>query len=323
MDVNVTIKIPAIEQLSNMTASGIGAVAGPMLGRWNARVQADALRIEAAGKADAIRLIASAQAEASDALTKLPTSARTELDVRREIEARLTFQEEKRQRNIESVVRRAADELGDREVDANDIDHDWTAAFFTDVQDVSSEQMQELWGKILAGEVERPGTTSVQTLSILKVMSRRDAELFQQVGCFVIARFVVRESAIVDGLSNFPIYGNFLRLADLNLIQTGPFLQVDWKNATERFLDDQDKLFRVFKDNGQPLAISVDIHSLTYSGWELYSLTKPVKDPAYLAAVAGYLQSKNVVLESADILDRAQDGSPAIGPWSTVAPVAG
>lgn len=331
MDLNITLKVPAIEQLTKMTASGIGAVGGLILGRWRARVQADAQRIEAGGKADAIRteaggkadamgLIASAQAEAGDQLARIPAAVRTDLDIRKEIEARLIFQEEKKQRNIETVVRRAADELGDREVDANDIDHDWTAAFFTDVQDVSSEQMQQLWAKILAGEVERPGTTSVQTLSILKVMSQEDAELFQRVARFVISRIVVRESAVIDRLSGFPLHADFMRLVDLNLFHIEAFLRLNWTNAENRILDDHDKVFRVYKDNRQKLGVTIDIHSLTYSGCELYGLIKPERDREYLAEFARHLQSKKIVLESADILSREGDGSPLLGPWTTVAP---
>ena len=44
VDVNLKLTVPDIGQLAKMTASGIGAVAGPMLGRWKARVEADAPR---------------------------------------------------------------------------------------------------------------------------------------------------------------------------------------------------------------------------------------------------------------------------------------
>ena len=320
VDVNLKLTVPAIEQLAKLTASGIGAVAGPMLGRWRARVQADALRIEAAGKADAMGLIASAQAEAGDQLARLAAPVRTDMEIRQEIEARLTFQEEKRQRNIESVVRRAADELGDKKVAANEIDHDWTAAFFADVQDVSSEQMQQLWGKILAGEVERSGTTSVQTLSILKVMSQADAELFRRACRFVIGSIVVREGAVIEPLSDYPIYAEFMRLADLNLFHIEPLLQLDWTNRDDRYLEDHDKLFHVYKETGHSLGIRFDICSLTYPGRELYSLVKPEKDAKYLAAFARYLQSENILLESANILSRDGGGRPLLGPWSRVAP---
>ena len=141
----IPIKIPAAKQLVKVVASGVGAVAGPMLRRWEARAAADAMRIEAQAKADSIGIIAAAQAEARDTLDTPQTSTHAELDIGDEIRARITFQEEKRQRNIESVVRRAAEQLGDKDVQDNDIDHDWTATFFAEVQDVSSEKMQEIW----------------------------------------------------------------------------------------------------------------------------------------------------------------------------------
>ncbi len=88
-----------------------------------------------------------------------------QLDFGAAITQRIQFQEEKRQSNIVAVIGQAAQELGDREVQDHEVDHDWTARFFNDVQDVSSEEMQQLWAKILAGEVERPGSTSLRTMS--------------------------------------------------------------------------------------------------------------------------------------------------------------
>ena len=101
-----------------------------------------------------------------------------EIDIAETVAQRIRFQEEKRQRNIGAVVGQAAAELEGKEVQDHEPDHDWTARFFNEVQDVSSEEMQVLWARILAGEVERPGNTSIQTLSILRNMARRDAELF-------------------------------------------------------------------------------------------------------------------------------------------------
>ena len=37
MDINVNANVPAIEKLIDYSASGIGAVAGPMLAPWKAR----------------------------------------------------------------------------------------------------------------------------------------------------------------------------------------------------------------------------------------------------------------------------------------------
>ena len=177
--VELNLKIPAIEKLVDYCASGIGAIGGPMLSRWTAQRRADAQRIEAQGQADVTRLIADAQAEARSLLPAGHSSSRGELAIGKEIKSRLEFQEKKRQSNIKSVVSMAAEEIRDKEVADHEVDHDWTARFFADAQDATSEHMQKIWAKILAGEVETPGRTSLHTLAILKNMTQRDAKLFE------------------------------------------------------------------------------------------------------------------------------------------------
>ena len=40
--------------------------------------------------------------------------------------------------------------------------------------------MQSLWPKVLTGEVQRPGSTSIQTLSILRNLDQATAQLFEK-----------------------------------------------------------------------------------------------------------------------------------------------
>ena len=44
--VDVNLKVPALEKLVDYTASGIGAVAGPILAPWKARREAEARRVD-------------------------------------------------------------------------------------------------------------------------------------------------------------------------------------------------------------------------------------------------------------------------------------
>ena len=67
-DVNITVKVPGLEKLLDYTASGIGAVAGPMLAPWQARQRAEAKLIEANTDVASLRTIANAQAEARQIL---------------------------------------------------------------------------------------------------------------------------------------------------------------------------------------------------------------------------------------------------------------
>ena len=207
MDVN--IKVPALEKLLDYAASGIGSVAGPILATWKARRKVEArkiaakgkaeeLSIQAEGQANALQIISSAQANAREQISSTNTAIQAELNIAEVVEQRIQFQEEKRQRNIESVVGLAAKELGDKDVPNSEPDHDFTARFFNDVQDVSSEELQILWARILAGEVESPGSTSIRSLNILKNLDQATARLFRQFCSACISIQIPGQDQILD-----------------------------------------------------------------------------------------------------------------------------
>ena len=204
----IKVSIPAIEKLLDYSASGIGSVAGPMLVSWKARQEAKAKAITAkgtveaqrtltAGQADAMNIIATAQANARSILVSPDSNVQGQLDFDHAVTQRIQFQEEKRQSNIETVVRQAASELEDKHVEDREPDHDWTARFFNDIQDVSTKETQLLYAKILAGEVERPGSTSIKTLSILSDLDRPTAMLFR-VLCSACISLFTDEDHLVD-----------------------------------------------------------------------------------------------------------------------------
>ena len=178
MDVN--LNVPAIEKLVDYVASGVGSIAGSMLAPWQARRAATAKLITAKEDAKSLLIHAKAQSEAREILVSNDTNFTGELDITDRVNQRILFQDEKRQINIESVVGQTAMQLGDKNVPDTEPNHDWTARFFNDVQDVSSEDMQSLWAKILAGEIERPRSTSIRTLGILKNLDQSTAHLFRK-----------------------------------------------------------------------------------------------------------------------------------------------
>ena len=214
--VDVNLKVPALEKLMDYAASGIGAVAGPMLAPWKARKEAEARLIGAKADADSLKLIADAQADVRRALTTPDEAGRVVLDIGLNgIRQRIEFQEKKRQANIASVVRGAASRLQGKKVAEHEPDPDWTARFFDGVQDVSSEDMREIWVKILAGEVETPGRTSLHTLSVLKNMSQDEAKRFSDImpyhmDGFIHSKFYTESSGDLRGNS-------LIRLEELGL----------------------------------------------------------------------------------------------------------
>lgn len=205
----IKLRIPALEKLLDYSASGIGSVAGPMVASWKARREAEAKLITAKGDAEAqevttegqarsMQIIAAAQADARTKLLSSDSTVRGEIDLAETVAQRIEFQEEKRQSNISTVVETAAHELGDKEVQDHEVDHDWTARFFNDVQDISSEEMQKLWAKVLAREVVRPGSTSMKTLELMRNLDRAAASLFSKLCSLSIYLGVGRDDEFFD-----------------------------------------------------------------------------------------------------------------------------
>lgn len=60
-------------------------------------------------------------------------------------------------------------------------DFDWFVRFYEAVGNISDEVMQDLWAKLLAGELAEPSSFSFKTIDVLRNLSKKDAELFSLV----------------------------------------------------------------------------------------------------------------------------------------------
>lgn len=318
--VDVNLKVPAIEKLLDYVASGIGAVGGPMLARWRARAKADAMRISAEGQADSIRLITAEQAKAKEKFVEGRLRIHSELAVGEEIQARLDFQEKKRQSNIASVVKMAADEVGEKEVENRLVDDDWAARFFGDVQDVTSEHMQRIWSKILAGEVETPGRTSLHTLAILKNMTQRDAELFERVTQFIFTTSLFTGKNY-DCIRGYPAYESIIMLESYGLMTIATGLSHDF-NLDSKVTDIvRGKVVYRISGESATTKIRFPCFPLSPQGIELLNLTEPTINEDYLEEIAAFLKEEgNFKLEKSTVLGILADGRKVAGPWIPVKP---
>ncbi len=329
--VDLNLKVPAVKKLLEFVASGIGAVGGSMLARWQARAAADAARIEAQGQADAMRITAEGQADSTRLIAGAQAEAQTyfpiegqsiqgEVNLSKEIESRLTFQEQKRQSNIRTVVGMAADELNDKQIEDHDVDHDWVARFFSDVQDVTSEHMQRIWARILAGEVETSGRTSLHTLSILKNMTQRDAKLFENISRFVFEDFILNEEH-ADGVVGFPTYGTLLDMESYGLLNVGSFLNATMELKSQRTTFSSTNIYKI-SANSEFQKINLPCSVLSPQGRELYKIVEPSIDEAYLRAIARFMNDNGgIKLERAEIIEKLPNNKIRHTPWVLVEPL--
>jgi hypothetical protein len=142
------------------------------------------------------RIRAKAQAQADSAVIHAEGRAKIVEIEARAIE-RLRKREARRQHNIESITVQAFKALPSPEqISEKPVSEDWTSRFFEECQDISDAQMQQIWARIMAGEVKRPGSFAPRTLSIVRDFTKDDATLFSK-----LCRF----SWLVPGAGFVPI----------------------------------------------------------------------------------------------------------------------
>lgn len=61
------------------------------------------------------------------------------------------------------------------------VDDDWLDSFFDRAKNVSREDMKIIWGKVLAGEINTPGSVSKSLIHILSIIDYESAHSFQSV----------------------------------------------------------------------------------------------------------------------------------------------
>ena len=181
-----------LKKLIEVIAEGIGAISHPLLVKANANAKAHEIRTIAQAITDSQKLPGTMKYEVGSVIiessSKQEILTPTEADTEQIILMRVAYQQAKKQSNIEHVVQHAVEELkSEQEVTQEKPDSDWVTRFFNISEDISTDHMQILWGKILAGEVKRPGSYSLRTLELLKNINLQEAELFVKASKIAVA----------------------------------------------------------------------------------------------------------------------------------------
>lgn len=311
--VEIVLKVPAFEKLVDYTASGIGATAGPLFRPLQAYMEGHANRITARADADALAIIAQAQADARQFLVAQDADVHGVVEITRDnIFRRIEFQERKRYANIASVVENVAEELGEKEVVDHEPDHDWTARFFDCVQDVSSEHMQKLWAKVLSGEVETPGRTSLRTLDTLRNMTKRDAELFEGIAGYVIEGEFIFYNREVENRHRILSSYNLVYLEDCGLMNIVPSLakSIIWKDDDDNELElpYHGSTLLIVRSEGVYGNMEIPTVLLTIAGRELLGIVKGTVQMTYLQDFSSFLDHEGCQLSLLQGAETLSDG---------------
>lgn len=217
---------------------------------------------------------------------------------------RLGYQELCKQANIEAVVSNAYYNL-ENEPPVSDapVDSDWLIRFFNSVEDISNEQMQYLWGKILAGEIKQPNTFSMRTLNLLRNLTQKEAELFKKISPYIFTcpgndeksftdYFLPTSSALIyDKLSEHDIpFPEILTLSEAGIINYTSTLSISMHlnpKETDYIVGSQGRI-KLYNGKEEPVNIIHGAYVLTESGKELFPIiiseSENCIDPEYIIA---------------------------------------
>lgn len=264
-------------------------VAQAAVGTW---YKPKAMRSEAEAKAYEVETMAYAQAKADI----IKSNAESEMADR--ARHRLYKQEMQRQQNLESILDQTENNLTET-VSATPIDEDWRTRFFNIAQDVTSSELQTIWAKILAAEINLPGSVSVRTLEVLKNLSKFEAEKFERFCSLMFAPGQILKADLVD-LRDFDLtYGQMLVLKDVGLVFNDEKLHRDFSASGKNKYTHQDKLGIKIKFGVKELFIYKSkskylfpVYSLTIAGIQISTIFEVKFNYKYLEHTIKYLSNQ-------------------------------
>lgn len=277
MDSFIKIDGKPLEKLIEVVSNAIGTLYEPRQLVRIARAEAETERIKAIEGAK------------TEALLANNDERYAELSA---IEKRMVTKELKRQNNINNVVAVAAQSLkDDKDVSSEPVNPDWATRFFDIAQDISDETMQDLWGRILAGEVKRPKSYSLRTLEALRNITHEEAELFEKIAQFVLydgSYYIYHFSGKTE--ENLLIeYEDVARLIEIGLIQPGSSVTQNYysndSDSNTAYLFYGSKYVALIEITPELKKVSFPIYSLTRVGVELYHLIHHIPNIVYFESV--------------------------------------
>lgn len=228
-----------------------------------------------------------------------------------------SFSEEKRKDNVQHIVIGADKEIiSNRKnstdiIERNELDCSWCSRFLECCKDVSNEEVQEMFSKILAREATKPNSISLKTLDILKNLSPEDAKIFKKISNIVIHNCI---------FYNDKISQNFLSIeAMMQMIECGLLNPSENKTAQgllkfKRTDSKGNNYIPIGEYQGNVLlyrkhekVVNIPIMKLSNSGFEIFQTLKPQRDSKYLSYLSKFLKTQEATLMEAPSTGKEYD----------------
>lgn len=217
------------------------------------------------------------------------------------------------EKNIANSILVAEDILSQDIQEPSDktIDDDWIYSWRDYAGRVSASELQDLWGRILAGEVKQPGTYSMRTLEFLKGLSKSEAELISKAAKFVIGGRIYRnKEGFLEKEGLF--FSHLLFLQDIGVLSgvEAVGLNETYKSqAADKFflpLVVSNKIM-LLEHEDKAKTIKAAVYLLTQVGIEVLKLASFQVDEEYLESVAKDYVKQGYKVKVADWVQQTAD----------------
>ena len=229
--------------------------------------------------------------------------------------------------NLDQIVHIAIDEISkntnestetpqNTESEEKEISDDWLNAFEKEACQKSSEEMKLLFGKILAGEIQKPSTYSIRTLRLLSQLDNQVATLFHRLcslcisqetdGHIIDARVVsFSGSAAQNSLKQYGLsFGALNILEEYGLIISDYNSYMEYRAAIVQSgnvlpaLNYNGEVFGLVRENESTPITEFKINgvSLSSSGKELLKIVDITPDNSYFEELNKFFANKKMNL---------------------------
>lgn len=211
--------------------------------------------------------------------------------------------------NVAKAVLHAEDELREDTTAPPDqkLDDDWLYRWRDYAGSVSSDELQAMWGRILAGELKSPGQYSYRLLEFVRNLTKEEANLIERIASFVLIDFVVRDKdeILEDGGVTFDVLLQLQGLGILSGVEARGIRRTFNSNSKERYIKallcHGRGLFIEHKDPSKTFDLGAYV--VTNLGKQVIRLGKFVPNEDYLTAVGKQIQKSDFEVSLIDYID--------------------
>lgn len=303
-----------LKRLIEVISGGLGNVSKPYLIRKTADAKAYEIKVIAEAMAESKKLLTHTEYEDGKVKVLAPEAPPEGFPaLPHRVAARIQYKEQREQQNVEAVCSNAADEL-QKETSVPDErpEPEWVSRFFEISSGISSEELQYLWGRILAGEIKRPGSFSLRTLDVLRNLSRREAENFVKLGNYILRSgekaFYIDPKAYIFTKDGAPTFLDILALKDAGLISESDLafsFNAAIAGEISHFL--YGPLILMFEREKDTPKLASEVGALTRVGIELLQLLTVQPDMEYVEFVGKRFKAEGVKFAWAPVVEVVGD----------------